>query len=88
MSWSVSEILKLFKNLAVVYYRPVENEIKHSGPFFNNSTSITLMGDRDRANVLFVGHYVEGYYMSVVSIGYTAVSNGVLHICNNVRVFF
>ena len=34
MSWSVSEILKLFKNLAVVYYRPVENEIKHSGPFF------------------------------------------------------
>ena len=34
MSWSVSEILKPFKNLAVVYYWPVENEIKHSGPFF------------------------------------------------------
>ena len=46
------------------------------------------MGDRDRANVLFVGRCVEGYYMSVVSIGYTAVTNGVLHICNNVRVFF
>ena len=35
------------------------------------------MGDRDRANVLFVGHWVEGYYMSVVSIGYTAVGNDV-----------
>ena len=46
------------------------------------------MGDRDRANVLFVGHCVEGYYMSIVSIGYTAVGNGVLDICNNVSVFF
>ena len=28
MSWSVSESLKPFKNLAVVYYWAVENEIK------------------------------------------------------------
>ena len=31
MSWSVSEILKPFKNLAVVYYWAVENEIKPDG---------------------------------------------------------
>ena len=70
-----------------MYYRPVENEIKHSSSFLN-SRSITLMGDRDRANVLFVGHCVEGYYMSVVSIRYTAVGNDVLDVRNNVSVFF
>ena len=84
MSWSVSEILKLFKNLAVVYYRQVENEIKHSGPFFKQHINYVDGGSWSCKRSLCV----EGYYMSVVSIGYTAVSNGVLDICNNVRVFF